>query len=112
MSAWAALSARPRSLYRDSDTTTRPINLGNPVETSIAELADRVIELTGSRSKIVRHPLPVMTLCSAVPTSLKPGESSAGVPRHPSQTASRARSHISTGFSAKTKNLGARGNKR
>ena len=41
------------------DTITGPINLGNPVETSIAELADLVIELTGSRSEIVRHPLPV-----------------------------------------------------
>jgi UDP-glucuronate decarboxylase len=41
------------------ETTTGPINLGNPVETSIAELADRVIKLTGSRSKIVRRPLPV-----------------------------------------------------
>ena len=41
------------------DTITGPINLGNPVETSIAELADLVIELTGSRSKIVRRPLPV-----------------------------------------------------
>jgi len=41
------------------DTITGPINLGNPVETSVAELADLVIELTGSRSRIVRHPLPV-----------------------------------------------------
>ena len=41
------------------DTITGPINLGNPVETSVAELADLVIELTGSRSKIVRRPLPV-----------------------------------------------------
>jgi UDP-glucuronate decarboxylase len=41
------------------DTITGPINLGNPVETSIAELADLVIELTGSCSKIVRRPLPV-----------------------------------------------------
>jgi UDP-glucuronate decarboxylase len=41
------------------DAVTGPVNLGNPVETSIAELADRVIELTGSRSKIVRRPLPV-----------------------------------------------------
>jgi len=41
------------------DTITGPINLGNPVETSIAELADLVIELTGSRSEIVRRPLPV-----------------------------------------------------
>src|ERR1700745_476334 len=31
------------------DPTTGPINLGNPLETSIAELAELVIELTGSR---------------------------------------------------------------
>jgi UDP-glucuronate decarboxylase len=41
------------------DTITGPINLGNPVETSIAQLAELVIELTGSRSNIVRRPLPV-----------------------------------------------------
>ena len=41
------------------DTITGPINLGNPVETSIVELAGLVIELTGSRSKIVPRPLPV-----------------------------------------------------
>lgn len=36
-----------------------PINLGNPVEFTIAELAERVIALTGSKSKIVFEPLPV-----------------------------------------------------
>jgi UDP-glucuronate decarboxylase len=41
------------------DAITGPINLGNPVETSIAELAELVIELTGSCSKIVCRPLPV-----------------------------------------------------
>jgi UDP-glucuronate decarboxylase len=41
------------------DDITGPINLGNPVETSVAELAKQVIDLTGSRSKIVRRPLPV-----------------------------------------------------
>lgn len=46
-------------LMAAADAVTGPVNLGNPVETSIAELADRVIELTGSRSKIVRRPLPV-----------------------------------------------------
>jgi UDP-glucuronate decarboxylase len=46
-------------LMAASDTITGPVNLGNPVETSIAELADLVIELTGSRSEIVRRPLPV-----------------------------------------------------
>jgi UDP-glucuronate decarboxylase len=35
-----------------------PVNLGNPVELTIRELAERVIELTGSRSKLVHHPLP------------------------------------------------------
>ncbi len=41
------------------DDVTGPINLGNPVEISVAELADRVIALTGSRSTITRRPLPV-----------------------------------------------------
>ena len=37
---------------------TGPINLGNPDEFTIAELAQKVIDLTGSRSKIKREPLP------------------------------------------------------
>lgn len=37
---------------------TGPINLGNPVEFTIRELAERVIELTGSSSELVYHPLP------------------------------------------------------
>src|SRR5215208_1139842 len=37
---------------------TGPLNLGNPTEFTIAELAREVIELTGSRSKIVHRPLP------------------------------------------------------
>ncbi len=40
------------------DEVTGPVNLGNPVEFTIAELAEKVIALTGSRSKIVREPLP------------------------------------------------------
>jgi UDP-glucuronate decarboxylase len=36
-----------------------PINLGNPGEFTIAELADRVLAMTGSSSKIVHRPLPV-----------------------------------------------------
>ena len=35
-----------------------PVNLGNPGEFTILELARRVIDLTGSRSKIVFEPLP------------------------------------------------------
>ena len=35
-----------------------PINLGNPAEFTVLELAETVITLTGSRSKLVRLPLP------------------------------------------------------
>lgn len=38
---------------------TGPVNLGNPAEITILELAQRIIELTGSRSRIVHKPLPV-----------------------------------------------------
>ena len=37
---------------------TGPINIGNPNEFTIRELADLVVELTGARSKIVSRPLP------------------------------------------------------
>jgi UDP-glucuronate decarboxylase len=47
------------ALMAAPDDITGPINLGNPVETSVAELADLVIALTGSRSTITRRPLPV-----------------------------------------------------
>jgi len=38
---------------------TGPLNLGNPVETSVAELAEMIIQMTASRSKVTRRPLPV-----------------------------------------------------
>ena len=41
-----------------SDDVTGPVNLGNPREFTILELANRVIELTGSRSKVIFEPLP------------------------------------------------------
>lgn len=37
---------------------TGPVNLGNPGEFTMLELADKIIGLTGSRSKIVHKPLP------------------------------------------------------
>lgn len=37
---------------------TGPVNLGNPCECSMLELAETVIKLTGSRSKVVHLPLP------------------------------------------------------
>ena len=35
-----------------------PINLGNPNEFSILDLAEKVIKLTGSKSKLIFNPLP------------------------------------------------------
>jgi UDP-glucuronate decarboxylase len=37
---------------------TGPVNLGNPVENTIRQFAERIIALTGSRSRIVQKPLP------------------------------------------------------
>ena len=45
-------------LMETSNDVTGPVNLGNPVEFTILQLAESVISLTGSRSKIVFHPLP------------------------------------------------------
>lgn len=42
----------------DQDDHTGPINIGNPVENTMLELAEAVIKVTGSKSKIVHHPLP------------------------------------------------------
>jgi dTDP-glucose 4,6-dehydratase len=36
-----------------------PVNIGNPQELTIRQLAERIITLTGSRSRIVSRPLPV-----------------------------------------------------
>jgi UDP-glucuronate decarboxylase len=40
------------------DDVTGPMNMGNPGEFTIAELADLVLEITSSKSEIVRKPLP------------------------------------------------------
>jgi UDP-glucuronate decarboxylase len=76
-----ALTGRPITLYGDGSQTrafcyvddlvdglvrlmespedlTGPVNLGNPVEWTVAELAEKVLELTGSKSEIRRAPLP------------------------------------------------------
>ena len=41
------------------DDFTGPVNIGNPEEFTIRELAELVVELTDSRSKLVYQPLPV-----------------------------------------------------
>ena len=40
------------------DDVTGPINLGNPHEIPVRELAERVIDLIGAKSQIVHRPLP------------------------------------------------------
>jgi UDP-glucuronate decarboxylase len=35
-----------------------PVNIGNPNEFTILELAEKIIALTGSKSKIINQPLP------------------------------------------------------
>ncbi len=49
-----------RGLVRlmESDGIAGPVNLGNPAEFSMRELADLVIELTGSKSRLAHLPLP------------------------------------------------------
>jgi UDP-glucuronate decarboxylase len=42
----------------DQESDSGPVNLGNPVEHTMRELAEAVLALTGSRSKLVHHPLP------------------------------------------------------
>ncbi|MBM4137044.1 MAG: SDR family NAD-dependent epimerase/dehydratase, partial [Nitrospira sp.] len=45
-------------LMNSPDDFTGPVNLGNPHEFSILELAQKVIKQTGAKSKIVFQPLP------------------------------------------------------
>ena len=45
-------------LMNAPDAVTGPVNLGNPNEFTILELAELVIEMTGAKSKIVKMPLP------------------------------------------------------
>jgi UDP-glucuronate decarboxylase len=43
----------------DTDAeVTGPINLGNPTEVTMLDLAERILRLTGSSSKLVHAPLP------------------------------------------------------
>lgn len=45
-------------LMATPDDVTGPINIGNPQETTIRELAELILELTGSASPLVYRPLP------------------------------------------------------
>ena len=43
---------------RSPSDFTGPVNMGNPVEFTMLELAEHVLQLVGSKSKLVFHPLP------------------------------------------------------
>jgi UDP-glucuronate decarboxylase len=45
-------------LMETGDTFTGPVNLGNPIEVSVGDLAKKIIKMTGSKSKLVYLPLP------------------------------------------------------
>jgi UDP-glucuronate decarboxylase len=45
-------------LMKTPDTVTGPLNIGNPHEVAIRDLATQIIALTGSRSRLVHRPLP------------------------------------------------------
>jgi UDP-glucuronate decarboxylase len=46
------------ALMSSDDTVTGPVNIGNPGEFTIRELAEKVIFIAGSTSSIVEKPLP------------------------------------------------------
>ena len=46
------------SLMGSADEVTGPVNVGNPGEFTMLQLAKEIIDLTGSSSKIVHRPLP------------------------------------------------------
>jgi UDP-glucuronate decarboxylase len=49
---------RQYQLRNTPDEVAGPVNIGNPVESTIRELAELVVAMTGSASKIVFRPLP------------------------------------------------------
>ena len=68
------------------DEVTGPINLGNPVETTVGELARMVIALVGSRSKLEHRPLPVDDPVQRCPDIARARDILAWEPRVPLET--------------------------
>ena len=52
------LVAGLEAMMQTPDSVTGPVNLGNPGEFTVRELAETIIRITGSKSKIVYKPLP------------------------------------------------------
>jgi len=61
-------------LMTSGDDVTGPINLGNPGEFTMLEMAQLVVELTGSKSELVFHPLPADDPKQRRPDITKAGE--------------------------------------
>ncbi len=68
------------------DDVTGPINLGNPEEITIRELADMVVRLTGSRSRIVHTKLPKDDPRRRQPDIAKAGKVLGWIPTTPMET--------------------------
>jgi len=68
------------------DSVTGPINLGNPVETTVIELAEKVISMTGSRSQIEHRPLPVDDPIQRCPDISRAKDTLGWQPRVPLET--------------------------
>lgn len=52
------LDGMMKMMNHSDDDFIGPVNLGNPGEFTIIELAEKIIELTGSKSQILKQPLP------------------------------------------------------
>lgn len=46
-------------LMNADDDIDGPVNIGNPHETTVNQLAEQILQMAGSSSRIVHHPLPV-----------------------------------------------------
>jgi len=77
------------------DDFTGPVNIGNPVEISVGDLAGKIIKMTGSKSKIIHLPLPADDPKQRRPTSLSQKPHSPGSPLLDSMKASARLSSIS-----------------
>jgi len=73
-------------LMATGDDITGPINIGNPVETPVLALAEKIIEMIGSRSEIVMRPLPVDDPLQRCPDITRAREVLGWEPRVPLET--------------------------
>jgi UDP-glucuronate decarboxylase len=70
-------------LMDSAENVIGPINIGNPTEFTMLELAALVIELTGTKSRIVQRPLPQDDPRQRRPDISKAGEALGWAPRTP-----------------------------